>query len=201
MKNKVTYNGDSYKFAFLAALFLIGAIAIYGWFVVPHQNYLKAAQDYGSAIDTLSKKKQVISNNLKTKRIEYDKLHENLSFTREKLFDLPGEREFFSNIENLCKKTGCKMLSLTFSQSAMTDSKTGKELTENKLVASSSANLAFAGRYGSIVAMMNKLQDSSKLVRLSSININMDSEKPGYLNCELIITIYVINEKREYQND
>ncbi|MBN2590289.1 MAG: hypothetical protein JXA96_10540 [Sedimentisphaerales bacterium] len=197
MQKNITYNAESYKIAFLAALFLIGAIAVYGWFVVPHQNYIKATQNYESAVSNLSKKKQVISNNLKAGRIKSEKLQKQLSEIQGKIFDLPEEREFFSNIENDCEQTGCKMLSLTLSQSSLSDSKPDRELMESKSVTASSANLSFMGKYGDIVTMMNKLQGSSKLVRFKSISINTVGDKPGYLKCDMIITIYVTNKEKE----
>lgn len=201
MQKSVTYYTESYKFAFLAAIFLIGAVAIYRWFVIPHQNCLEAAQTYELVADNLTRKKQIINNNLKTKRIECKKLQERFSDVQAKLFDLPGEREYFSNIENLCSQAGCKMLSLTFSQSSLSDRRTVSESGEKPLVIASSAHLTVEGKYMNIVTMMNKLQDGRKLVRLDSVNMNTDNKNPGYLKCDMTITIYIANNLKELHND
>jgi len=51
----------------LAALVLIGVIAVYNWLVVPHRNYLLAAQKYESAAGNLARKNRVIAKNMKVK--------------------------------------------------------------------------------------------------------------------------------------
>ena len=201
MQKNVTYNAGTYKIAFLASLFLIGAIAIFRWFVVPHQNYLEAAQKYESAISTLAGKKQIISNNLKTKRIKHQKLQEQFTDIQAKLFYPLGEREFFSNIEGICRQAGCKMISLTFSQSPAAVSKPVRQSPENDYISASAAHLAIEGRYGNIVALLNKLQDGSKLVKINPLSINADIKNPGYLNCDMTITIYVTNEKKDLRYD
>ena len=52
-----------------------------------------------------------------------------------------------------------------------------------------------------IVTMMNKLQDGRKLVRLDSVNMNTDNKNPGYLKCDMTITIYIANNLKELHND
>ena len=201
MKKKVTYYTESYKTAFLACLLFIGAVGIYRSFVVPHHNYLQAAQKYESAIDTLAKKKQIISNNLKTERIKDNKLQEQLAVMQDKLFDQFTEREFFSNIENLCRETNCKMLSLTFSLSSVSGTKSTQKPIENEYVISNPAKLVVEAKYKNIMNLMNLLQDNQKLVRINPVSISYDDKNPGFLKCDMTITIYVANEKRDFQND
>ena len=90
------------------------------------------------------------------------------------------------------------MLSLTFSQSSVAESKTVRKSIESEFVTVSPAKLEIEGRYGNIVALMNKLQDGSRLVRISSVSINSDKKNPGYLECDMAITIYVTNEKEVF---
>lgn len=163
---------------------------------MPHQNYLEAAQKYESAVSALAGKKQVISNDLKIKRIEHEKLQEQFNNILVKLFDPLGEREFFSNIEAFSQQAGCKMLSLTFSQSSAAGSKPAEKTRANEYVIASAAHLTVEGRYGNIAALMNKLQDGSRLVRISPVSINYDNKNPGYLKCDMTINIYVTNEKK-----
>ena len=196
MQKNVTYYVESYKTAFLASLFLIGAISIYRWFVVPHQDYLAAAQKYESTVRTLDGKKQIIRNDLKTKRIKYEKLQDQYNHLQSKLFDTLSEREFFSNVEDICRKAGCKMLSLSFSQSSAADFKSEKKSNENKNTVTSAAQLVVEGRYENIISLMNRLQDGTKLVKINPVNISSNNKNPGYLKCSMTITIFVTNEMK-----
>jgi Tfp pilus assembly protein PilO len=191
----VTYYFNSYKTAFITCLIIIATVALYRWFVAPHRNYLEAAQKYEAAVSTMAKKKQVIGNTLKAKQITYDKLQQKYDNLQSILFEPAGERKYFSNIETICRQTGCKMVTLTFSQSSMSGSPETKDT--NKQAASSSAHLTVEGGYKNIMNLMNKLQDGSKLVRIDSLNINSDSKNPGNLKCDMTITIYVTNEKKD----
>ena len=139
---------DSYKTAFIASLIIIAYIAIYRWLVEPHRNYLEAAQKYEAAVNTLAKKKKIISNTLKVKRIEYNKLEQKYNNLQTKLFEPSGEREYFSNIDETCRQAGCKMIMLTFSQSSMSGSSEIKNA--NGQAASSSAHLIVEGGYKNI---------------------------------------------------
>lgn len=199
MRKNVTYYAESYKTAFLVALFLVCAVAIHRWFVVPHQNYLAAAQKYESAIRTLDEKRKVISNNLKANRIKNKKLQEKLDILQEKLFNPLEEREFFSSVEDVCRKTDCKMLLLTFSQSSASGSKHERDLPKDEYVTASAAHLVVEGRYGNIIVLMNKLQDGTRLVKIDPVNIDSGSN-PGFLKCDMTVTIYVTNEEKDLQN-
>ena len=200
MQKKVSSFFGSYETAFLAALFLVSAVAIYRWFIVPHQNYLAAAQKYESAINTLDKKRKTISNDLKADRIRYKELHEKLDNLEGKIFDQLGEREFFGSIENFCREAGCKMLLLTFSQSSASGSKSLRDIQKNDSVNPSAAHLVVEGRYGNIIILMNKLQDGQKLVRINPLSINSDNKNPGFLKCDMTVTIYVTSEEKDFRN-
>ena len=189
---------DQYKTAFLASLMLIGAVAIYLWFVVPHRNYLKASQEYESTISTLSKKKQIIRNNLKVKKIELKELQEQFEDIQTKIFDTFQARDFFSNIEVVTKQADCKIILLEFSPYKAVNETSSNEPEKNNYVTTSTIQLSVIGGYGNITALMNKLQDNLKLIRISSIKINPDKQNPGYLKCDMTITIYVTNEKKDY---
>ena len=198
MQKNMTYYMNSYKIAFLASLCFISAVAIYRWFVAPHQNYLAAAERYESAVSTLAAKKQLIHNNLKVSQIKYDKLEEQYNNLQTKLFDPLGERKFFSNIEDICRQSNCKMLSLTFSQSSIEESKAEVKSQKKEYAAASSAHLEVEGKYVNIISLMNKLQEEQRLVKISSVDINPDNKNQGYLICTMNITIYVIKEKKDF---
>jgi len=178
---------------FLAALVLIGTIAVYNWIVAPHRNYLLAAQKYGSAVSTLTKRNQTINNHLTIKKKELNKLQEQLNDNLEMFFDPVEAREFFSGIKAITEKAGCVMYSLT-SSSANPTSGAGFRKT-NSYITAHGAQLSVLGGYGNIETLMKQLQAGSKCVRIDAVRISLDNKNPGYLKCDMNVTIYEIQRK------
>ncbi len=189
---------NSQRTAFLAVLVLIGTIAVYNWIVAPHRNYLLAAQKYGATVNTLAKKIQTISNNLAIKKKELKELQEKLNSNLELFFDPAEAREFYSSIKAVTEKAGCMMYSLTFS--SVDSASNTKVQGTNSYITAHGAQLSVLGGYGNIEALMSKLQAGSKHVRIDSIRINSDDENPGYLKCDMTVTIYEIQRKDNRQN-
>jgi Tfp pilus assembly protein PilO len=177
----------------IATLVIIGMIGLYNRVITPHRNYLQAAQKFEAAADNLTKKKQTIANNLKIRKKELAGLEEQLNSGFEMLFESIEAKEFFNNIQAVSEKTGCIMYSLTFSQ---TDSESGiNDPNANIHITTKGAKVTILGGYDNITALMNKLQENSKCVRIESVKIYSDSSFPDYLKCEMSVTIYITSRK------
>lgn len=187
---------NSQKNVIFVPLVIIGAIGIYNWIIAPHRNYLQAAQNYESATSNLVKTKQTIKNNLKVRKKELEGLEKELSTRHEMLFESVEAKGFFSNIQVVSEETGCIMSSLTFTQ---TDPTSGADST-NQIIAKQ-AKLTVLGSYGGITALLNKLQESSKCVRIDSVSIYSDNDSSGYLKCDMSITIYIIQRKENRRHE
>ena len=190
---------NSHRNVFLSVIVIIGFIAVYNWVVAPHRNYLMAAQTYESAIDNLAKKNHTISTSLRIKNKEFNELQEKLNLNLELFFDPVETRAFFSGIEAVTEKAGCMMYSLTFSSNDSA-SGTGIEGTNGYIIARG-IQLSVMGGYSNIEALMNKLQAGSKHVRIDAVRIYSDNENPGYLKCDMNVTIYEIQRKDNHQHD
>jgi hypothetical protein len=189
----------SHKTALFASLVVIGAIAVYNWIVAPHRNYLLAAQRYESIVTALEKKNQIISNNLKIKKLELKELEDKFKHVQAIAFNPLEARAFFSSIKAVCEEVGCKMHSLTFSSANFASVADNPEI--NSYITTSKAQLIVLGGYGNIVALINKLQGGAQYVRIDSLKVNSDNQNPGYLRCDMDVTIYVINEKKDQKYD
>ena len=177
----------------IATLVIIGMIGLYNRVITPHRNYLQAAQKFEAAADNLTKKKQTIANNLKIRKKELAGLEEQLNSGFEMLFESIEAKEFFNNIQAVSEETGCIMYSLTFSQ---TDSESGiNDPNANIHITTKGAKVTILGGYDNITALMNKLQENSKCVRIESVKIYSDSSFPDYLKCEMSVTIYITSRK------
>ena len=177
----------------IATLVIIAAIGLYNRVITPHRNYLQAAQKYEEAADNLAKKKQIITNNLKIRKKKFTDMEEQLNSGFEMLFEPFEAKEFFNNIQAVTKEAGCIMYSLTFTQ---TDSESGiNDPNANIHITTKGAKLTILGGYDNITALMNKLQENSKCVRIESVKIYSDSSFPDYLKCEMSVTIYITSRK------
>ena len=133
----------------------------------------------------------------KIKKIELKELNKEYEYHQTKVFNPVSAREFFSNIENITAQSGCKVNSLKFSPENMINSDSSSGSEKNKYFSADTAQLSILGKYGNIVSLIEKLQGNAKLVKISSLKINSDNVNPGYLRCDMTITIFVKNEMKD----
>ena len=198
LPNNLKKSMRSTRMVFLASLVLIGAIAIYNWFVAPHQNYLLAAQRYHSITGELAKKNQIISNNVIIKKKEIKELYEKFNQAHNMLFDPAGAREFLSNLQVLSEQENCIIYSLTYSPANL-PSDTDSSLTD-VYITRHQASLTVIGSYGNIVNLIKKLQDRPQQVDIASVSINSNINVSDGLKSDMTITIYVSHIKDTYKN-
>ena len=181
------------------SLVIIGAIGLYNRVIAPHRNFLQAAQKYEEATDNLTKKKQTIGNNLKIRQKKLESLEEKLNSGFEMLFEFFEAKDFFNNIQAVSEEAGCNMHSLTFTQADMESDI--KDPNSNVHITAKGVKLTVLGGYDNITTLMNKLQENSKYVRIESVKIYSDSSFPGYLKCDMSVTIYIISRKEEHRHE
>jgi hypothetical protein len=190
--------------AALAALVLIGIIAVYNWIVAPHANYLMAAQRYRSVIDVLAKKNEIISKDVMVKKKELEKLQDEFEQVCASLFDPVGAKEFFSDIEVMAKGTNCIIHSLNVSQTGppafLRKQKRG-QWKAGSYITANHATLSVVGNYGNIVELMSKLQDCLEQVRIDSLSIKLIDSDSNQLKCDIAITVYAIQNKEKHTYD
>lgn len=194
-----TKSARSSKNAVLAVLALMGIIAIYNWIVVPHANYLMAAQRHKFVIDALARKNEIISKDVIIRKKKLEKLQDEFEQVHTSLFDPTRAKEFFSDIEIMAEGTNCIIHSLNVSQpvSALKadQSKAGSYITANH------ATLSVVGNYGNIVALMSKLQDRLEQVRIDLLSIKSIGSDSNQLECDTTITVYVIQASSDSKAD
>jgi len=175
----------------LASLVLIGAIACYNWFVAPHSNYLQAAHRYESAAQALASKNHVMSTGIAKHKEELAQLQEKFVQARGWVFEPAGAKDFFNGIESAAEKTGCVLSSLTFTP---TNRKAGADRLSGFL-RPRRARLKVLGDYAGVIALMDEFQDRRQKVLIDSIGIESTGKVPGLLDCEMNITVYVMQDE------
>ncbi len=183
----------------LAALALIGVIAVYNWIVAPHKNYLLAAQRYELATGNLAEKNQSIRSDVTGKKRELEKLQEQFKEIHTGLFDPIKARKFFSSIQVVSEETNCTVYLLEFSPNSSASNADKSEAISYVTV--QRAILSVGGSYRNIAALMDKLQDRLERVRIDSISIKPIGNSSAQLKCNMTITIYVIQGEEGYAHD
>lgn len=175
----------------LASLVLIGAVACYNWFVTPHTNYLRAAQEYESTAEAMARKDRVITTGIAGKKKELARLQTEFAQARKLAFDIAGAKDFFNGIEAAAEKAGCMISSLNFPS---TDKKSGVRRPKGFLRLKH-AVLNVLGDYTDIIALMDEFQNRPERVVIDSINIESNGKVPERLDCRMNVTIYVMQDE------
>jgi|GEM_PF-1187467 hypothetical protein len=186
----------SARSVFPATLALIGAVALYNWIVAPHCNYLAAAQRFESTASNLVKKNGTISRNVATQRQQLRELQEKLDLIQSRFFEPVEAEEFFSEIQTTSEEANCAVHSL--GSSASESAPNASRLNTGASITSQRAILSVLGEYGDIMVLMDKLQNSSKHVRIDSVKICPESTGSARLKCDMTITIHVIHREEGY---
>lgn len=175
----------------LASLVLIGAAACYNWFVAPHTSYLAAARRYESTAEALARKNRVMNTGIAEKTRELARLQGEFARARESVFDGAGAKDFFNGIEAAAEKAGCMVSLLTFPS---TDKKRGSE-GRGRFLRVRRAKVSVLGDYGGIIALMDEFQNRRERVVIDSISIESAGKVPGRLDCEMNVTVYIMQDE------
>ena len=176
-----------------ASLIVIASLAMYSWIVAPHTTYLSTAQGYESVMSNLTKKNKLISNNVKVKREELQKLHEQSAQLQSTLFTSDKAREFFSDLQAISEETRCMVYSLNLISNKPNPK--DKQAEDSSGVATESAVLSVVGVYKDIASLIKRLQSRTQKVWIDSIKVltlEYSSDRP---RCDITITICVITDK------
>lgn len=181
----------------LASLVVIGAIACYNWCVAPHWNNLQAAHRYESATRTLASKNHIMNAGIARHKRELAQLKEKFVQARGWAFGPAGAKDFFNGIEAAAEETGCVLSSLTFTP---TNRKSAADRPSGFL-RPRHARLSVLGDYAGIIALMNEFQDRREKVLIDSISIESIGKVPGRLDCEMNVTVYVMQDEEASTNE
>ena len=184
----------------LAALVLIVAVACYNWFISPHTNYLQAANRYESMAETIARKNRVINKGIARWKGELSNLQDEFKQARALVFDPEGAKDFFNGIEAAAESSGCVLSLLKFEppNSKSSGHRKGGILRVRR------AGLSVLGDYVGLIALIDKLQDRREKVVIDSISIESTGnpdEPGGRLNCQMNVTVYVMQGEEASTHD
>ena len=181
------------RYAVFGALIIIATIAMYGSIVAPHVGYLSAAQQYECVVAGIAKKEKTISNMVKGRTKELQKLQEQCVQLEGALFSPENAEEFFSDLRPISAQAGCTVNSLRFPPRVASPGD-GQSKSPSGIVAKR-AILSIAGAYDDIVSLMQRLQGRTQKVWIDSLEMQAPDEGSDKLKCDITIVIYTVQEQ------
>jgi len=185
----------STRHAVSVPLIVIAALAMYNWLVMPHADYLSAAQGYESVMDNVVEKNKTISNIVNIKRKKLQELREQSAQLQSTLFTPDQAREFFSDLQAISEETGCMVHSVNLISNKPNPKDKRSEDTSG--VVTKSAALSVVGVYKDIARLMKRLQARTQKVWIDSVTVQTlvyGSDRP---RCDITITICEIQDKED----
>ncbi len=186
------------------ALLVIAGIAMYGWIVSPHVQYLQAVQKYRPAIDKIIDKQQDIRKTLVTRRVLLERLRKEFDAVSNTMHTAEQMQQLFGELGTVAEQYGCSLLQID--RSSHDPEVIIGEASDPTYVESVEAGLMLLGEYDSLVAFVDRLQTRERKVWISSIDIELPQdeilkEQDDVLKCDIVLEIYVIQKKEVAQND
>jgi Tfp pilus assembly protein PilO len=179
----------------VAALCIIGVLAVHNRLVSPHLASLHAAQQYERAVATAIDESKGAGQQLQTKHQELDRLVTEQKTLSEGVFRPAEVEPFFNELEHLCAETQCLVVS--FSHGAGSYLVRRGVSDANAPVVQKTAKLTLQGGYGNIVQLIEKLQTYPRKVWIDKLKISSASSTL----CALDISIYVHRNKENELHD
>ncbi len=199
LMNALAKSSRSSRIAFSATIVIIVAVAAYNWMVAPHTKYLHAAQQYELMMCDLERKNKIIKTKDAIKKKEVEKLRAELASVQSALFTPYEAKRFFSNIEAVCNAANCIVSSINFLSGNLRDMSASAE--SDKEIVANGAVISFVGSYGNIISFLSELTNRPQKVVVRSLKISAFGDKPDPLECEMMITIYIIADREIFANE
>jgi len=199
LKDKFTKSSPSSKIFISVSAIAIVTLITYGWIVTPQISHLHAAQQKKVMIRNAEQKNVTLKKQVQKQEAELTELHSQVDAIRDSFFTKTEAHEFFSDLDTTALQCGCNISSLTF----MSEKAVAPE-TEHKYFSSvilKRAEITFAGQYDGILTLLTKLAQSRHRISIGSLLIKPNSANIDDLICSMTITIYIIENKENIENE
>jgi Tfp pilus assembly protein PilO len=187
--NDTIRSGPATKVIISVSFVAIVALAAYNWVISPQITYLHAAEQYKSIVEGAGAKSAVILKNVEKKLVELEKLQQDVSGLENNFFTFEKAREFFSDIEPVAVQHNCAVESSDFMLSVSKKSGDVSDVTLSR------AKVTLSGNYKNIMKFLEKIRDYPQRIVISNLLIERSDKINNDLNCQVTITIYVIEDK------
>ena len=200
LTEQIVKSSQTSKIAISVCIVGIVGLATYNWIVSPQTGYLHAARQYEKMVANAGKKTQVIKSQIQAKEEELENLNAQTAELQSRFFASENAKEFFLDLEPLALSCGCSIDTLTF----ITDQNPSKDDDEDKIdtgISTKHASVSITGVYENLVKFLRKLNGYSQRVSIRNLCIESDSNTKDELACDMVVTIYVAEDKENLSNE
>ena len=191
-------NQNSKLAALLSVIILVGFMA-FNWIVSPQTTYLRAARLYENMLGDAGKMTTVIRGQMESKRKEVSQLNDEIAQIQGRFFITKQAAELFLDLEPIAHQSNCNLDQLTFlppeSISYKSDGGEACDIVVKRSI------ISFTSTYGDAIRFLTKLNSYSQRIVISNLTIELNDTIDEQLHCQMTITIYLIDDKEQKENE
>ncbi len=184
--------------ALLSVIILVSFMA-FNWIISPQTTYLRAARRYENMLGDAGKMTTVIKSQMATKKDEVSKLNDEIVRVQGRFFTSKQAAELFLDLEPIARQSNCNLDQLTFMPPESISYKSEGGETSGIIVKRSV--ISFSSTYGDVINFLTKLNSYTQRIAITDLTIDSDSMINGQVYCQMAITIYIIEDKEQKEND
>ncbi len=182
----------------LSVMILVGFSA-FNWIISPQTAYLRAARLYENMLGDAGKMTTVIRSQMATKGEEVSKLNDEIVGVQGRFFTSKQAAELYLDLEPILHQSGCNLDQLT-SMSPESVSYESDEGEACSIVVRRSV-ISFTSTYGNVIRFLTKLNSYSQRIIISGLTVQSDNMIDEQLHCRMTITIYLIEDKEQKDDE
>ncbi len=195
----ITKLNPSSKLMVLASVIILVGFMAFNWIILPQTTYLRAARLYENMLGDAGNMTTVIKGQMKTKREEVATLQEEIAQVQGRFFTSKQAAELFLDLEPIARQFNCNLDNLIYmpSESVSNESDEGEACS---IVVRRSV-ISFTSTYGNVIRFLTKLNSYSQRIIISGLTIESDNMIDEQLYCRMTITIYLIEDKEQKDDE
>ncbi len=183
----------------LLSVIILVAFMAFNWIILPQTTYLRAAQLYENMLGDAGKMTTVIKGQMASKRDEVSKLNDEIARVQGRFFSAKRAAELFQDLEPIACQSNCDLDQLTFMPPESVSYKNDEGETGSIVV--KRAVISFTSTYGDVINFLTKLNSYTQRITITDLTIESDSMINGPLYCRMTITIHIIEDKEQKENE
>lgn len=199
MNTGITKLNTKSKLAVLVSVVILVGFMAFNWIVSPQTTYLRAARLYENMLGDAGKMTTVIRGQMVTKKDEVSKLNDEITRVQDRFFTSKQAAELFLDLEPIAHQSNCNVDQLTFMPSESVSYESDERETGGIVVKRSI--IGFTSTYGDAIRFLTKLNSYSQRIVISDLNIDSNNMIDEMLYCRITITIYLIEDEEQEENE
>lgn len=181
-------------------LVVIACVAMYGWLVAPHVNYIKAVERYGPVVKTLVEEKMNLQESLVRRREMLDNFSQKFSEIQGMLYTSDQARTFFVEMDHMVSASNCYIEEARQLTSMSDTVKSDDEDEDPVFVDTIQARFSIIGYCDGLTTLLQRIRNAEHKIWIDTVDILVVNVDIGLLRCDLNVTIFVFRDKEAALN-